>query len=83
VFLVAYFVLQLCFWLPEMGNHQEHTLEVFNCIAHNVIKDTISYARIQAYNVYYQGILWPKNEQEVGFFSNLLDRGAIQPGKDF
>jgi hypothetical protein len=47
-FLVAYFVLQLYFRLPEEGNHQTHTLEVFNHTAHKVVKDTISYAHIQA-----------------------------------
>jgi hypothetical protein len=30
-----------------------------------------------------QGCPWPGNEQEDGFLSNLLNRGAIQPGKYF
>jgi hypothetical protein len=46
VFLVVYFVLQLCFWLLEEGNHQAHALDVFNATAQKVVKDTILYARI-------------------------------------
>jgi hypothetical protein len=69
--------------LPETGNHQEHALEVFNCTAHKVMKDAISYAHIQANNEYYKEVLHQKNEQEAGFFNNLLDRGGIQSGKDF
>jgi hypothetical protein len=30
-----------------------------------------------------QGRPGPENEQDARFFSKLLDRGAIQPGKDF
>jgi hypothetical protein len=56
-FLVAYFVLQLCFWLEDGGNHKAHALEVFNHTAHKVVKDAISYARIQANNVYYKDVL--------------------------
>jgi hypothetical protein len=48
VFLITYFVLQLRFRLPEKGNHQAHTLEVFDATAQKVMKDSISYARIQA-----------------------------------
>jgi hypothetical protein len=33
-----------------MGNHQEHALAVFNRTTHKVVKDTISYARIQVNN---------------------------------
>jgi hypothetical protein len=40
-----------------MGNHQEHILEVFNRIAHKVMKDAIFYARIQANNEYYKEVL--------------------------
>jgi hypothetical protein len=40
-----------------MGNHQEHALEVFNCTAHKVMKDAISYAHIQANNEYYKEVL--------------------------
>jgi hypothetical protein len=57
VFLVAYFVLQLRFLLPEEGNHRTHALEVFNLTAHNVMKDTFSYARIQVNNAYYNDVL--------------------------
>jgi hypothetical protein len=52
VFLTVYFVLQLRFRLPEEGNHQEHALVVFNHTTHKVVKDAISYARIQANNTY-------------------------------
>jgi hypothetical protein len=60
-FLISYFVLQLCFRLSEMGNHQDHALAVFNRNAHKVVKDTISYAQIQANNQYYKKILGQKN----------------------
>jgi hypothetical protein len=40
-----------------MGNHQDHVLAVFNCNAHKVIKDAISYAQIQTNNQYYKEIL--------------------------
>jgi hypothetical protein len=65
-FLVAYFVLQLRFWLPEEGNHQTHTLEVFNRIAHKVVKDTISYACIQVNNTYYKDILGLEMSKKLG-----------------
>jgi hypothetical protein len=54
---------------------------VFNRNAHKVIKDAISYARIQANNQYYKEILG-KKEQGDGLFIYLLDRGAISPGKE-
>jgi hypothetical protein len=54
VFLIVYFILQLRFRLSEEGNHQAHTLEVFNSTAQKVVKDVISYARIQANNTYYK-----------------------------
>jgi hypothetical protein len=57
VFLVAYFVLQLCFWLPEEGNHQVYALEVFNRTSHRAVKDAIFYASIQANNTYYKEVL--------------------------
>jgi hypothetical protein len=60
VFLVACFVLQIRFWLPEEGNLQAHVLEVFNHTAHKVVKDTISYGRIQANNAYYKEFLGKK-----------------------
>jgi hypothetical protein len=50
VFLIIYFILQLCFLLPEKDNHQAHALEAFNAIAQKVMKDAISYARILANN---------------------------------
>jgi hypothetical protein len=43
--------------LLEEGNHQGHTLEVYNATAQNVMKDAISYARIQANNAYYKEVL--------------------------
>jgi hypothetical protein len=56
----AYFVLQLRFRLPEIGNHQDHLLVVFNLNAHKVVKNAISYAQIQANNQYYKEILGQK-----------------------
>jgi hypothetical protein len=44
-----------------MGNPQDHALAVFNRNAHKVVKDTISYAQIQANNQYYKKILGQKN----------------------
>jgi hypothetical protein len=61
--LVAYFVLQLLFWLPEEGNHQTHTLEVFNRTTHKVVKDTIFYA---ANNTYYKEVLGLKMNKKLG-----------------
>jgi hypothetical protein len=66
VFLIAYFVLQLHFWLPEEGNHQGHTLEVINHTSHKVMKDAISYARIQANNAYYKEVLGLKMNKRLG-----------------
>jgi hypothetical protein len=57
VFLIVYFVLQLRFWLSKEDNHQAHALEVFNATAQKVMKDTISYARIQVNNTYYKDVL--------------------------
>jgi hypothetical protein len=65
VFLVAYFVLQLHFRLHEEGNHQVHVLEVFNHTAHKVMKDTVSYGRIQANNVYYKEVLGLKMNKKL------------------
>jgi hypothetical protein len=65
VFLITCFVLQLHFRLPEEGNHQEHELEVFNHTAHKVTKDTISYGRIQANNVYYKEVLGLKMNKKL------------------
>jgi hypothetical protein len=44
----------------KMGSHQDHTLTVFNRNAHKVVKDTFSYARIQANNQYYKDVLHKK-----------------------
>jgi hypothetical protein len=46
--------------LPEEGNHQAHTLEVFNATTQKVVKDVISYARFQANNTYYKEVLGEK-----------------------
>jgi hypothetical protein len=66
VFLVAYFVLQLCFQLPKEGNHQTHALEVFNHTANKVVKDAVSYARIQENNGYYKDILGLEMTKKLG-----------------
>jgi hypothetical protein len=66
VFLIAYFVLQLHFRLPEEGNHQAHTLEVFNTTVQKVVKDAISYARIQANNTYYKEVIRQKMNKKMG-----------------
>jgi hypothetical protein len=52
--------------LPEEGNHQVHTLEVFNHTAHKVVKNAISYARIQANNAYYREVLGQKMNKKLG-----------------
>jgi hypothetical protein len=58
--------LQLRFPLPETSNHQEHALEVFNRTAQKVMKDVISYACIQANNVYYKEVLGQKMNKKLG-----------------
>jgi hypothetical protein len=67
VFLIAYFVLQLRFRLPEEGIHQAHALEVFNATAQKVMKDAISYARIQANNAYYKEVLGQKMNKKLNY----------------
>jgi hypothetical protein len=57
VFFLTYFVLQLRFGLPKEGNHQTHTLDVFNYTAHKVMNDAISYAHNQPNNIYYKDVL--------------------------
>jgi hypothetical protein len=52
--------------LPEEGNHQMHALEVFNHIAHKVVKDVVSYAHIQTNNVYYKDILGLEMNKKLG-----------------
>jgi hypothetical protein len=66
VFLIAYLVLQLRFRLPEEGNHQAQTLEVFNATAQKIMKDAILYARIQANNTYYKEVLGQKMNKKIG-----------------
>jgi hypothetical protein len=66
VFLIAYFVLQLGFWLPEEGNHQAHAPEVFNTTSQKVMKDAISYARIHANSAYYKEVLGQKMNKKLG-----------------
>jgi hypothetical protein len=71
-FLFVYFVLQLCFRLPEEGNHQAHTLEVFNATTQKVVKVAILYARIQANNTYYKEVLGKKMNKKLGSFHIYL-----------
>jgi hypothetical protein len=66
VFLVACFVLQLHFRLLKECNHQLHALEVFNHTPHKVVKDAISYGRIQANNAYYNAVLGLKMNKKLG-----------------
>jgi hypothetical protein len=60
VFLIAYFILQLRFRLLE------DALEVFNATDQKVVKDAISYARIQANNTYYKEVLGQKMNKNMG-----------------
>jgi hypothetical protein len=54
--------------------HQDHALAIFNCNAHKVIKDAISYAQILANNQYYKEILEQKMNKEMGSSSiNLTE----------
>jgi hypothetical protein len=48
-----------------MGNHQDHALEVFNHPTSKVVKDAISYARIQANNAYYKEVLGQKMNKKL------------------
>jgi hypothetical protein len=52
--------------MPKIGNNQEHALGVFNHTTHKVVKDAISYARIQANNVYYKEVLGQKKNKKQG-----------------
>jgi hypothetical protein len=72
MFLIVYFVLQLCFRLSKEGNHQAHTLEVFNATAQKVVKDVILYARIQADNTYYKEVLGEKMNKKLDSFHIYL-----------
>jgi hypothetical protein len=51
--------------LPKEGNHQAHALEVFNHTAHKIVKDTISYAHIQANNAYNREVLDQKMNKKL------------------
>jgi hypothetical protein len=52
--------------LPEEDNHQTHALEVFNHTAHKVVKDAVSYARIQVNNAYYREVIHQKMNKKLG-----------------
>jgi hypothetical protein len=65
-----------------MGSHRDHALMVFNRNAHKVIKDTIYLCSDLDEQSVLQGSTMTTNEQGVGFFSYLLDWGAIPPGKE-
>jgi hypothetical protein len=58
--------------LSDEGNHQTHTLEVFNHTAHKVVKDAISYACIQANNVYYKDVLDLEMNKKLGSLAIYL-----------
>jgi hypothetical protein len=49
-----------------------HLLDVFNCTALKVVKDTISYAHIHVNNTYYKGILDLKMNKKLGSSSIYL-----------
>jgi hypothetical protein len=53
--------------LPEEGNHQAHTLEVFNYTTHKVVEDVIFYGRIQANNAYYKEVFSLKMNKKLSF----------------
>jgi hypothetical protein len=52
--------------LYEEGNYQTHALEVLNHTAHKVMKDAVSYARIQANNAYYKDALGQEMNKKLG-----------------
>jgi hypothetical protein len=58
--------------LSDEGNHQTHTLEVFNHTAHKVVKDAISYACIQANNVYYKDVIDLEMNKKLGSLAIYL-----------
>jgi hypothetical protein len=58
--------------LPEEGNNQTHAIEVLNHTAHMVVKDAISYTRIQVNNMYYKDILGLKIVKNLGSSSIYL-----------
>jgi hypothetical protein len=43
-----------------------HALKVFNHTAHMVVKDAVSYARIQANNAYYKDVLGLEMNKKLG-----------------
>jgi hypothetical protein len=71
---IAYFILQLRFWLPEMGNHQKHALVVFYRNAHKVMKDSIYYAHIPMNNQYYKEALHQNMSKKRGSSPIYLTR---------
>jgi hypothetical protein len=52
--------------LSEEGTRQTHTLEVFNHTSQKVMKDAISYARIQGNNPYYKDIFGLEMNKKLG-----------------
>jgi hypothetical protein len=67
VLLHFLFYILFCNYVSGLGNHQEHTLEVFNRTDHNVMKDTISYAHIQSNNAYYKEVLGQKMNKKLSY----------------
>jgi hypothetical protein len=65
-----------------MGNHQEHTLAVFNSNAHKVLKDAISYAHIQANNQYYKKVLHQKMSKKLGSSAIYLTKEEYRQVKN-
>jgi hypothetical protein len=57
-----------------MGNNQDHTHVIFNHNAHKVMKDVISYARIQANSQYYKEILHQKMNKKLGSWAIYMTR---------
>jgi intracellular septation protein A len=70
LFVVMYSVAQN--GLPKMGSHQEHELAIYNYTTHKVVKDVISYARIQANNTYYNDVLHQKMSKKLGSLAIYL-----------
>jgi hypothetical protein len=49
-----------------------YALEVFNTTTQKVVKDAISYARIQANNTYYNEVICQKMNKKLGSFHIYL-----------
>jgi hypothetical protein len=75
------FLLQLCFHLIAEENYMVHEHTIFHSNAWKVVKDSMSYANIQANNMYFQGDYMAIDEQEPWIFIHLLDQEAIPLGK--